>query len=203
MRGFMNRSWLIHKKPSFKPPGSEVLEHVFLQLYSYVWGGAVVKCWQFRQTQMATLKLLPTVLLAPLSSPPPLFSFPPFQILFFRRLVENNAGGGGRGAPSLRGKPGLLSICQLLEIINLRGEWNRCSRCCGVFGGVAVGGSDLRASPEQENGLNGWKTAVDDCLNKCFFPVSCSPLLFCEELQNEWRHIWCEGWGSQIWGVGG
>lgn len=123
---------------------------------------------------MATLKLLPTVLLAPLSSPPPLLSFPPFQILFLRRLVENNAGWGG----SPRGKPGLLSICQLLEIINLCGEWNRCSRCCGVFGGIGVGGSDLRASPEQESGLNGWKTAVDDCLNKCFFPVSCSPSCF-------------------------
>lgn len=52
------------------------------------------------------------------------------------------------------------------------------------FGGVAVGGFDLGASLEQEDGLNGCETAVDDCLNKCFCH-RLFPLLFCEELPNE------------------
>lgn len=78
--------------------------------------------------QMASLKLLLAVLLAQAvltSSLPP---FPPFPILFFMRFVEKNT----EGLP-LEGTPGLLSICQLLEIINLGGEWSRCCRCCRVL----------------------------------------------------------------------
>lgn len=77
--------------------------------------------------QMATLKLLPAVLLAQPSLTSTLPQFPPFQILFFMRFVENNT----EGLPSREPRP-LVHLPAIRDHKSPR-EWNRCCRCCGVL----------------------------------------------------------------------
>lgn len=171
------------------------LEHVFLlvQLYSSVGEGPLLNADSFANPD-GNLEIVTDgpsgslVLTSALAELP--FPFP-FQILLFMRFAENNTGGLPPGEarplvhlPAIRDHKSPRWIEPLLSVLQ-------------GFGGVAVGGFDLGASQEQENGLNGWKTAMDDCLNKCF-SHRLFPLLFCEELLNEWRHLW---WGGFVLAV--
>lgn len=85
----------------------------------------------FHPTQMAALKMFPTVLLAPPTPPLALLRDPPppffFQFFSSGDLMKIIWGASPPGSPSL------WSICQPLEIINLPSEWDGCHQWCRVL----------------------------------------------------------------------
>lgn len=166
------------------------LEHVFLlvQLYSYVGEGLLLNADSFANPD-GNLEIVTAGPSGSLVLTSALAELPSFQILLFMRITENNKG----GLPSREARP-LVHLPAIRDHKSLRWIGPLLSVLPG-FGGVAEGGFDLGASLEQEKGLNGCKTAVDDCLNKCF-SHRLFPLLCCEELPNEWRHLW---WGALSW----
>lgn len=172
------------------------LEHVFLlvQLYSYVGEGLLLNADSFANPD-GNLEIVTAGPSGSLVLTSALAELPSFQILLFMRFAENNKG----GLPSREARP-LVHLPAIRDHKSLRWIGSLLSVLRG-FGGVAVGGFDLGASLEQEKGLNGCKTAVDDCLNKCF-SHRLFPLLFCEELPNEWRHLWWRALSWQEWGGG-
>lgn len=74
------------------------------------------------------------------------------------------------------GQPNLTSICQLLEIINLCGEWSCSHRRCWDLMVLLGGEADLRAGLRQQKRLNEReKTAWRWVIKQMFLSAFCLP----------------------------